>query len=173
MKSSLLGTLLLAACMQVAPPGEVTRAAPAGPAVEASVPAPEGAPPGTCWTQDLAVDPVDRVLAEALEAPAGGEAVLFETPCAYEMTAELIGSLQRALAARDLYDGTDSGKLDAGTREAIRAWQRPRGLNSGVLAMRTARELGLIPYPTEAAERLKRLPRVIPAPPEPPASGVY
>jgi hypothetical protein len=163
----LLGAALLAGCIKAAP-DEVTRAAPEGPAVEASATPPAGAPPGSCWARDTAAaDAVEALLVASLDAPATGAEQLFETPCAYEMTPELIASLQRALAARGAYAGNDSGLLDAGTRAALRDWQRPRGIDSGVLAMATARELGLAPYPTEAPARLKRLPAVISGEAEP------
>ena len=74
----------------------------------------------------------------------GGEAMWFRVPCEAEMTREFIASLQRALAARALYFGPDSGTMDAATQRAVRAYQDPRGLPSSVLSYRAAQDLGLI-----------------------------
>lgn len=67
----------------------------------------------------------------------------FETPCQAETDPDFIASLQRALAARGLYDGPISGQMDVRTRRAVAAYQAPQGLDSGVLSMAAARQLGL------------------------------
>ncbi len=72
------------------------------------------------------------------------EEIRFEAPCPSEMTPELIASLQRALAARDIFGGNVTGKLDAPTAAAIRAYQSGRGLDSAQLSLESARALGLI-----------------------------
>jgi len=70
----------------------------------------------------------------------------FEVPCAEQFTPAFITSLQRALKARRLYKGRLSGKLDRKTLHAIRTFQMPNGLNSDILTMDSARQLGLVAY---------------------------
>ena len=78
---------------------------------------------------------------------AGGEALLFRTPCPDQMTPELVATLQRALAARGLYKGEVSGVMDSATRQAVRLWQqRNQGLDSAILSLDGARDLGLIAW---------------------------
>ncbi|MCE8007928.1 MAG: hypothetical protein HEP69_13120 [Aestuariivita sp.] len=67
----------------------------------------------------------------------------FQTPCPTDMTPEFIRSVQRALAARDVYSGAISGEMDARTRAAVRRFQKPQGLDSGILSLAAARQLGL------------------------------
>lgn len=70
----------------------------------------------------------------------------FKTPCADQMTPEFIASVQRALAARGHYQGRDHGVMDRPTKKAIRRFQNKNGLDSDVLALKTARELGLLAF---------------------------
>ncbi|MBY4892962.1 peptidoglycan-binding protein [Rhodobacteraceae bacterium N5(2021)] len=67
----------------------------------------------------------------------------FETPCAMEGNVEYITNLQRALSARGHYDGPATGTMNRATVRAIRAYQQPQGLDSGVLSLAAARQLGL------------------------------
>jgi hypothetical protein len=67
----------------------------------------------------------------------------FETPCQAEADPEFIASLQRALAARGHYRGPVSGVMDARTRRAVRAYQEPQGLDSAILSLAAARQLGI------------------------------
>jgi peptidoglycan hydrolase-like protein with peptidoglycan-binding domain len=55
--------------------------------------------------------------------------------------------LQRALRARALYRGEISGVMDARTRAAVRRLQEPQGLDSGILSLAAARQLGLLVDP--------------------------
>ena len=77
----------------------------------------------------------------------------FETPCAAEDDPAFIAALQRALAARGQYDGPVTSRMDRRTRAAVRAFQVPRGLDSGVLSLAAARELGLAVWDPAAAAR--------------------
>ena len=70
--------------------------------------------------------------------------VWFQTPCPEAYTVEFVATVQRALKARGLYLLPVTGEIDAATRAAIRAWQRPRGLDSDRLALATARALGIV-----------------------------
>ncbi len=67
----------------------------------------------------------------------------FETPCGLEDDTDYIATLQRALAARGHFDAPVTGQMDRATVEAIRAYQVPQGLDSGVLSLAAARQLGL------------------------------
>lgn len=140
-----------------------------------NVSAPPGAAPGTCWAREttpaLLETVTDQILIEpAVHAPDGSvtrppryktethqkilrerDEIVFETPCPPALTPEFIASLQRALAARGLYRGLVTGGMDAGTRAAIRAFQAPLGLDTGVVSMKAARMLGLSAYPRSDA----------------------
>jgi hypothetical protein len=82
----------------------------------------------------------------------------FETPCGDTQTPEFIASLQRALAARGFYRGPVNGEMTARTRHAIRAYQKPQGLDSAILSKAAARQLGLVAY-AEIPEGYKRIER--------------
>ncbi|MFO6464421.1 peptidoglycan-binding domain-containing protein [Jannaschia sp. KMU-145] len=69
----------------------------------------------------------------------------FETPCALRAGEPgFVASVQRALAARDLYAGPITGFYDGDTRLAVRAFQTERGLESGTLSTENAKALGLV-----------------------------
>lgn len=130
--------------------------------------APPGAAPGTCWGQDetpavvetvteqIVLQPAEILADGAVQRPAvyktethqqivkPREATWFETPCEAELTPEFTASLQRALAARGHYRGPITGRMDARTRTAIRAFQRPQGLDSGMISLAAARQMGLV-----------------------------
>lgn len=131
----------------------------------------EGPPPakaGECWasavtpavietvTEQVVVTPETRDASGAVVAPASfqtkthqrmvqdRETVWFRAPCPTEMTVQFVASLQRALKARGLYLLPVTGALDEDTAEAIRRFQAERGLDSPVLSLGAARDLGLI-----------------------------
>ncbi|WP_071674718.1 peptidoglycan-binding domain-containing protein [Nioella nitratireducens] len=79
--------------------------------------------------------------------------VWFETPCQSETDPAFIASVQRALAARGIYQGPVNGVMDRPTRRAIRQFQDPQGLDSGVLSLAAARLLGLAVWDPVAAAR--------------------
>lgn len=116
---------------------------------------------GICWATDETAAVIETVTETIPQTdPTTGEAVLqtqtrqqivtpreqiwFRTPCAPELTPDVIATLQRALAVRDLYSAEPTGELDPVTRLAIRAFQAPRGLNSDRLSLAAARELGVV-----------------------------
>ncbi len=137
--------------------------------------APPGAAPGTCWGKDVRPAIVETVTEQILLEPARlaadgtvtqpaiyrtetAQKILrerretwFETPCPAQMTPEFIASVQRALKARGHYRGPITGQMDRRTRAAVRAYQAPQGLDSGVLSVDAARRLGLIAVPREAS----------------------
>ncbi len=130
--------------------------------------APPGAPEGSCWARDASPAIVETVTEQIEIQPAvlgsdgsvispaayrtetrqeivqPREGTLFQIPCAAEQTPEFVASLQRALKARALYRGGVSGLMDGRTRAAVRRYQKPLGLDSGILSLASARSLGLI-----------------------------
>ncbi|HKK86487.1 MAG TPA: peptidoglycan-binding domain-containing protein [Roseovarius sp.] len=137
--------------------------------------APPGAAPGTCWGKDVTPAVIETVTEQVLLQPAQvrGDGTVeepaiyktetrqaivkerrvtwFETPCASVQTPDFVASVQRALKVRGLYRGPVTGKMDARTRAAVRAYQKPEGLDSGILSLAAARRLGLatVERPTE------------------------
>lgn len=71
------------------------------------------------------------------------EEIWFRAPCPADQTVQFVASLQRALKARGLYLAPVTGEMDAETAEAVRRFQAGRGLDSPVLSLAAARELGL------------------------------
>ncbi|MFD0859283.1 peptidoglycan-binding domain-containing protein [Roseovarius aquimarinus] len=130
--------------------------------------APPGASPGTCWgkvvTPAVIETVTDQVLIQPPEVLADGtvtqpaiyrtetrqqivterQVTWFETPCPADLTPDFVSSLQRALKARTLYRGAITGEMDARTRAAVRSYQVPDGLDSGILSIAAARKLGLV-----------------------------
>lgn len=129
--------------------------------------APPGAPPGTCWGKHVSPAVIETVTEQVLLQPAEVHAdgtvtkpaiyktetvqkivrerkeTWFETPCDRDLTPDFLASLQRALAVRGLYKGPVTGQMDARTRAAVRRYQKPQGLDSGILSLAAARRLGL------------------------------
>ncbi|GAW36278.1 hypothetical protein RA2_03348 [Roseovarius sp. A-2] len=159
---AILTGLLLLGCQS-------TLSDPSGPAlVTRQDKAPPGAPPGTCWGKDVTPAVIETVTEQVQTAPPemdeAGRVIRparyvtetrqeiveertvtwVEVPCADLQTADFIASVQRALIARRLYNGPVTGRMDDRTRAAIRRYQAPRGLDSGILSLETARELGLV-----------------------------
>jgi len=72
------------------------------------------------------------------------EEVWFRAPCAVDVTVNFVATLQRALKARGIYLQPVTGTVDAATSDAIRRFQAMRGLDSPVLSLAAAKELGII-----------------------------
>ncbi len=130
--------------------------------------APPGAEPGTCWGKHVTPAVIETVTLQVMMQPAEVLAdgtvrqpaifktetqqqivqerkeIWFQTPCQEQMTPEFVSSVQRALAARYLYRGPVNGEMDARTRAAVRKYQKPEGLDSGILSLAAARKLGLV-----------------------------
>ena len=154
--------LVLAACQPLpdalAPPADLAEA-------------PPGAPPGTCWGKQVSPAVIETVTEQVRTTPAvtapDGRTVTparyatetrqviveerrvrwIETPCPDVQPPDFIASLQRALIARALHTGPVTGRMDARTRKAVRRYQSERGLDSDILALDTARALGLVALP--------------------------
>ena len=155
----------LAACQPSAPVPEAPGTADLGAQIRLTAP-PERA--GACWAEEITPAIIETVSEQVLvrpetrgpdgtvTAPAvyatetrqrivqDRRQVWFPTPCLEAMTLEFVASLQRALKARGFYLAPVTGQLDAPTREAVRRFQAPRGLDSATLSVGAAQELGLI-----------------------------
>ncbi|WP_299851532.1 peptidoglycan-binding domain-containing protein [uncultured Roseovarius sp.] len=152
---------LTAACENALPTAEPDQ-------VQTRATAPPGAAPGSCWGKNVSPAVVETVTEQILVQPAEimvdgsvtrpavyktetRQAIVqervetwFETPCAAALTPEFVATLQRALKARGFYRGQISGRMDTRTRAAVRQYQAPQGLDSGILSLAAARKLGLI-----------------------------
>ncbi|MBD3662481.1 peptidoglycan-binding protein [Sulfitobacter sp. TSTF-M16] len=170
--ASLIITLavVLTGCDPVSDPVAPTRKEPG--VMAATRDGPPGAAEGTCWGRTVSPAVVQTVVKQVQVKPAqvnpdGTVAAppkyrteerqeivtprvdnWFETPCGNVLTPEFYASLQRALAARGYYGGTATGVFDPPTRAAMRNYQRENGgPDSPVLALATARLLGLVAVP--------------------------
>jgi len=130
--------------------------------------APPGAAPDSCWgkyvTPAIIETVTHQVMLQPAEVLADGTVTQpavfktetrqdiarprhetwFETPCDNDLTPEFVASVQRALAARGLYRGSTNGEMDRATQTAVRRYQKPQGLDSGLLSLAAARQLGLV-----------------------------
>ena len=76
----------------------------------------------------------------------------FQIPCEIQVQDPgFITSLQRALAARGLYLGPINGEMTRRTERAVRDFQAPQGLDSPILSLAAARQLGLSLWNPELA----------------------
>ncbi len=130
--------------------------------------APPGSDPNACYGRDVSPAVIETVTEQVMLQPAevktDGTVIYpavyktettqriveerrelwFQTPCARDLTPDFVASLQRALAARGYYRGPASGDMDARTRAAVRAYQAPQGLDSGIVSSAAAKKLGLV-----------------------------
>ncbi|EPX80047.1 peptidoglycan-binding domain-containing protein [Litoreibacter arenae] len=81
-----------------------------------------------------------------------GDGRWFTRTCDADMTPEFVMTLQRALAARGLYSGAVNGVMDQRTLRAVHDYQTPQGLDSAILSLSAARQLGLIAVELEAGQ---------------------
>lgn len=121
-------------------------------------PGPPSTVPGECWVHETLPAVIETITEHAQTAPGTFETVTrqeivrnrrlvwYRTPCPAEMTPDFVASLQRALKARGLYTAPLTGEMDGATRQAVRRYQAPLGLDSNVLSLGAARQLGLASY---------------------------
>jgi hypothetical protein len=126
------------------------------------------ASPGACWGKDTTPAVIETVteqvvISEELRDKAGKltqpasyrtdthqrmvqdtSEVWFRAPCPDSQSVTFTASLQRALKARALYLAPVTGEMNAETAEAVRRFQAERGLDSPVLSLAAAQELGLL-----------------------------
>jgi hypothetical protein len=132
--------------------------------------APPNAPEGSCWGRDETPATVQTVTERFLVQPAeidtdgtlrqpaiyrtetsqeivhARHEIWFETPCSEDVTADFVVSLQRALEVRGFYSGAINGDMDARTRRAVRKYQQVQGLDTSILSLEAAQQLGLLAY---------------------------
>ncbi len=130
--------------------------------------APPGAEPGSCWGKQVTPAIIETVTHQVLLQPAQVlvdgtvlQPAIYKTetlqviirerretwflvPCEIDLTPDFVASVQRALTARGLYGGSITGEMNTGTRAAVRRFQKPQGLDSGILSLAAARKLGLV-----------------------------
>ena len=158
--------LAVGACSGAAPMRAVPQADLAAELVVARGDQPPAGPPGACWARDVTPAVIETEMRQDIVAPArtaedgtpvpatfrsvtqqrivqDRREVWFRTPCEADMTVAFIATLQRALKARGLYGTPVTGIMDDATRLAIRRFQAPQGLDSTVLSLAAARDLGL------------------------------
>ena len=164
----ILAILALAGCTSGPDMPELARMETPGQIATRDASGPPDAAPGTCWGRDETPTRLqtvtENVVVKEPVRDADGTVLIpaemrsqtrqeiveerrelwFETPCPESFTPDIIASLQRALKARGYHEGEITGELDTTTRAAIRAYQQPQGLNSSVLSLTAARQLGLV-----------------------------
>jgi hypothetical protein len=159
--------LALAACVSPATPEAPSRADFSSELVVLKDNGPPKGPEGACWQADIKPAVIETVTDQILLEPEGlaedgrtipaiygtetsqrivedRETVWFRAPCASEMTVDFVATVQRALKARGFYLLPLTGVMDAPTRDAIRRYQRGRGLDSDHLSLAAARDLGIL-----------------------------
>ncbi|WP_245749191.1 peptidoglycan-binding domain-containing protein [Jannaschia pohangensis] len=124
-----------------------------GPAV-GRADSPVNAQPGLCYALGSRISPALDLTPESPDAPPPlvrtsdleeSPEYWFETPCALRAgSRDFIEQIQRALAARDFYDGEITGIYDTATRAAVAAYQSEQGLESATLSTESAKALGLV-----------------------------
>lgn len=122
---------------------------------------PPEADPGSCWARDIRPAVIETVTEQVREPGQGvpryrtdtrqrivrdRQELWVETPCPETVDTAFVASLQRALAARGYYRGPVNGLADRATRDAVRRFQAAQGLDSDVLSLAAARQLGLVAY---------------------------
>lgn len=129
--------------------------------------APPNAREGSCWGRDetpaVIQTTTEKTLVEPEEIDALGtitkpavyrietrqeitrkrDEIWFETPCAETIGEDFIVNLQRALNVRGYYSGPINGAMDSTTRQAVRKYQEVQGLNSSIISLEAAQQLGL------------------------------
>lgn len=161
-----LGLVLLGCGPQGTKPPE--RADLSGEAIEWVPGSEPPANPGDCWASDISPAVIETVTEQEILTPEVRDdagvvtqsatyrttvrqrivqertEVWFRVPCPEDQDAEFVASLQRALKARGYFLLPLTGVQDAATSEAVRRFQAERGLDSPVLSLAAAQELGLI-----------------------------
>ncbi len=106
--------------------------------------------PARADAQGRLIEPAVTAWRERMIETGASEDRLFAVPCPDQMDDEFVAALQRALKVRGLFAGEVTGEMDTNTQNAIRAWQRPQGLDSNILSLEAARQLGLVALGREA-----------------------
>lgn len=167
------------------PPGPASLA---GELIHSNAKTPPSSKPGECWADAVTpavyeTDTEHDLVAPGQPATAGHPAtpavyqtvtrqkivqdrqqVWFRSPCPEDATPEFIGTLQRALLARGYYARSLTGAMDGPTRAALRRYQASQGLDSEILSLAAARQLGLVSYDLGQPQAVAGAPGDTPAP---------
>ncbi len=162
-----VGLCMLTGCQKPGVPAAPARADLSAELIRRNEPGPPSTEEGVCWAQDVTPAIIETVTEQVVVEPATYDAdgkvltqaifrtdvqqhmvkdreeVWFRTPCPDALTLEFIATLQRALKARGLYLQPLTGEMDDTTRGAIRRFQEPLGLDSPILSLGAARDLGI------------------------------
>ena len=163
----LLVLVLLAGCG--APQGQGLTAE----VITVSASRPADSPEGECWDTDVIPAVIETETVQSLTSPEQRDAtgqitslasyksvsklrivqdrsqVWFRVPCPALQNAAFWATVQRALKARGYYLSPVTGENNAETAEAVRRFQAGRGLDSKVLSLAAAQELGLVAVPMD------------------------
>jgi len=137
---------------------------------------PSDPPEGACWDTDIIpavietetvqslVNPEQRDAAGQITSPASYMSVTklrmvqdrsevwFRVPCPDLQDATFWATVQRALKARGYYLLPVTGTDDAETADAVRRFQATHGLDSPILSLAAAQELGLVAVPLDQVQ---------------------
>jgi hypothetical protein len=162
---------LLSACGPMLPHGPAVGPDLVAEVITVRAAKPDAPPPDECWDTDIIPAVIETVTEQSLVSPekrdASGQVtqpatyksvsklrmvqnrsdVWFRVPCPDAEGPDFWASVQRALKARGYYLLPLTGENDPATAEAVRRFQAERGLDSPVLSLTAARELGLIAVP--------------------------
>ncbi len=151
---------------------------PQGPNLRAEIITVQPSPPNAavanqCWDSDTIPAVIETVTEQSLVSPEVRDAagkmvkpavwrsvsklhmvqesseVWFRVPCPAVETADFWASVQRALKARGYYLQQVTGQNDAATAEAVRRYQAGHGLDSPILSLAAAQDLGLVAVPLD------------------------
>lgn len=164
-----LAVAALAACQATGVPKAPGRLDLSAEVVRLDRPGPPARPEGACWESDVTPAVIETVTEQVVVTPEERDAegriltpatyrtdtrarivqdreeVWFRAPCPADYTVDFVASLQRALKARGYYLLPLTAQMDDGTRDAVRRFQADRGLDSPLLSLAAARDLGLLP----------------------------
>ena len=134
---------------------------------------PSDPPEGACWDTDTIPAVIETETVQSLVSPEQRDdtgqvtsraiyksvtklrmvqdrsEVWFRVPCPDLQDAVFWATVQRALKARGYYLVPVTGIADAETAEAVRRFQATRGLDSKILSLAAAQELGLVVVPLD------------------------
>lgn len=159
----LVAALLLGCLSACTPPGTSSNVV-----TRAQQISPPGAAPDSCWGKQTTPAVIETVTHQVMLQPAQvlvdgtvTQPAVFKTEtrqdivrprretwyeilCDTDLTPEMTATIQRALTARGLYRGPITGTMDRATRAAVRRFQKPQGLDSSLLSLAAARQMGLV-----------------------------
>lgn len=164
-------SLALAACSPGQPHQPAEGPNPVAETIAVQTHPPKSPPADQCWGSDTLPAVFDKLTERGIVTPEVRDAtgklvrpatwgpvtrlrmvkdpteVWFRVPCPSVETPDFWASMQRALKARGDYLQTPTGSYDAATALAVRRYQARHGLDSPVLSLAAAQDLGLVAVP--------------------------